>query len=435
MAKAFWFVVALAGAIWGGANYFPGFWTHVPADVQAYVPDLAKPYLNFPMPVQAAQQGQQRPGGGPAAGLGGQRPGPGGPGAGRGPGGGAPVPVAVATVKKKTLPFRVEAVGTVQPIAAVTVRSRVDSQIEEILFKDGANVKMGDVLVKLDSRAIEAQLRQAEANLARDRVNLDLAHRTLKRATDLANQNFATQQRLDENRAAVNALEALGRANEAQVENLKTQLSYYTIRAPISGKTGLANLKPGNMARQSDGAVALTTINQMSPIYVSFALSQRYFDEVRKSLERGDSKVEAVIQGSGKTAQGKLALVENAMDSATGTVGLRAIFENADEALWPGAITNLKVSLREDVDVLVVPREAVQMGQRGHFVFVVVDGMARLKPVQVMRTVDRETIIASGLNGDETVVTDGQLQLVEGARVVPRQGASSALPGRPAGNL
>ncbi|HRJ70164.1 MAG TPA: efflux RND transporter periplasmic adaptor subunit, partial [Beijerinckiaceae bacterium] len=363
----------------------------------------------------------------------GQRPG--GPGAGRGPGGGAPIPVAVAAVQKKTMPFRVEAVGTAQAIASVTIRSRVDSQIEQILFQDGAHVTAGDVLARLDSRAIEAQLRQAEANLARNRVNLDLAQRTLKRGLDLANQNFATQQRLDENRANANALEALVRADEAQVEHLKTQFSYYTIRAPISGKAGLANLKPGNMARQSDGAVALTTINQMSPIYVSFALSQRYFDEVRKSLERGDSSVEAVIQGAGKRATGKLALVENAMDSATGTIGVRAVFENKDEALWPGAITNLKITLREDKDVTVVPREAVQMGQRGTFVFTVVDGMARMRPVQVQRSMDRETIIASGLNGTETVVIDGQLQLIEGARVTPRQGASSALPGRPAGNL
>lgn len=446
-------LVAVVGGVWATANYVPGAWSYVPQPVIAQIPAAAVPYLqayfNFPAPKQVAASPDQAaqgggagkgPGaGGPGKGMAGGGPGGAG-GQGRGPGGGGPgaggkraTPVTVANVARQTVPFRIESIGTVQPVASVTVRSRVDSQIESILFADGATVKQGDVLAKLDSRVIEAQLRQAEANLARDRATLELTRSTLKRGEELAAQSFATKQRLDENRAAVTAQEALVRADEAQVEVLRTQLTFYTIHAPISGKAGLANIKPGNMARSSDGAIAITTINQMSPIYVSFNLPQRYFQELREALKRGSGTVLATPQGSGINVEGKLELIENAMDNATGTIGVRAVFENDNEALWPGLIVGLKVSLREEADQVVVPREAVQMSQRGNFVFVVADGVARMQPITVGRSIDKLTVVTNGLKGNEQVIIDGQLLVVEGAPVEPRPAKSSELaPASPA---
>ena len=436
MKKLAVFLLAVSAGLFGAARYVPEFWAYVPASATAVVRDyvpkdwhafIALPALPEPAKAVAGAGGAQAQAGG-------------GRNAGGARGGGAqqgrPTPVVTAPVLKKTVPFRLEAIGTVQTIASVTVRARIDSQIDQILFSDGADVKQGDLLAKLDSRAIEAQLRQAEANLARDRVSFELSKRTFKRGEDLASQNFATQQRLDENRAAMNALEAQVKADDAQVENLRTQLSYYTIKAPISGKAGLANLKPGNMARSSDGAIAITTINQISPIYISFSLPQRYLQDLRESIARGDSRIEALPQGSAKAATGKLALVENAMDNTTGTIGVRGIFDNADEALWPGSICNIKVTLRNDADMIVVPRESVMLGQKGNYVFVVVDGTAKLQPVTVSRTVDSETIVTSGLKGGETVITDGQLLVIAGSRVQPRGGQSSSLPGeQPASKL
>ena len=393
-----------------GARFVPGFWPAMPEGLRAAIPASLHGALNVPAPatpkVAAAPPSNRGTAGG---------------------GGGRPTPVTVAPVQRKTVPVRVDTIGTVQAISSVTVRSRVDSQLDQLFFADGATVKAGDVLAKIDSRAIEAQIKQAEATLAKNRAALVLARSTLKRGEDLATQDFASKQRLDENRSAVSVQDSQVKADEAQLELLRTQLTYYTIRAPISGKAGLANIKPGNMARSSDGAIAITTINQMSPIYVSFFLPQRHFQELRDAIERGDNKVEATPQGGTRSVMGKLALIENSMDNTSGTIGVRALFENPEEVLWPGLIVNLKVTLREEKDAVVVPREAVQMSQRGNFVFLVVDGAAKMQPVTVSRSVDKDTIIASGLKGTESVIVDGQLLVIEGGKVQPRQPASSAL--------
>ena len=424
MRKLVFLVIALLGLGYTAAWNMPGFWAMVPAQYQAKIPPQYRASLNMPAqvalaPAPAKNGGGQNGGGQAGAGGGGQ---------------GRPTPVTLGQAQKKSMPVRVDAIGTVQTIASVTVRPRVDSQIEEVLFKDGAMVKSGDVLVRLDDRAILAQIKQVEANIQRDRATLDLARRTLKRGEELADANFATKQRLDENRSAVTVQEATLKSNEAALENLKTQLSYYTIRAPISGKAGLANLKPGNIAQSAAAATAITTINQVSPIYVAFFLPQRHFQELKESIDRGDSVVEATPQGGTRSAKGKLALIENAVDNNTGTIGVRAVFENDDEILWPGAIVNARVTLRMEDNVITVPREAVQMSQRGSYVFVVRDGVARMQPVKTGRGVDREQIIESGLNGDESIVIDGQLLVTDGARVQQRtQGGGAAQGGQGGG--
>lgn len=341
-------------------------------------------------------------------------------------GGRPPVSVTTGRAERKAMPVRIDSIGIVQTVASVTVRARVDSQITGVLFEDGAFVKANDVLFQLDARQIDAQIKQADANLARDKASLEFAVNDLKRQETLAQRDFASAQKLDTARTQVATLVATVQADEAAVESLKVQRSYYTVAAPISGRIGLAGLKVGNMAKSADGSAPLAVINQTSPIYVAFALTQRRLPEIREAMAAGTARVLATPQGYGRGAEGKIAFIDNTIDATTGTITVRGIFDNADEFLWPGTLCNVRLTLRIEPDVVTVPREAVQTGQTGDFVFVVADGAARVRPVTVDRIIDNEAVVARGLNGDETVVTDGQLLLTEGARVAPRNGPPKA---------
>jgi multidrug efflux system membrane fusion protein len=335
------------------------------------------------------------------------------------PQGRPPVPVAVGKAVRKAMPVRLDAIGTVQAMATVTVRSRVDSQILAVFVQDGAVVKEGDVLFKLDSRQIEAQLKQSEATLARDRAALQLAQTEEKRQEELAKRDFASGQKLEITRSAAVGLTATVQGDEAAIDNMKALLSYYTIKAPISGRIGAIALKEGNIARSGDAAPSLATIIQVAPIYVSFTVPQRYLPDIRASMQSGTARVEAIPHGYAKGSEGTFAFIDNSLDSTTGTINVRAVFDNKDELLWPGALCAVRATLRMEPDVVAVPRAAIQAGQTGSFVFVVDNGVARIKPVTVDREIDGENVI-TGLNGGETVVTDGQLLLTEGARVAPR---------------
>lgn len=341
-----------------------------------------------------------------------------------------PVPVLVGKAERKDMPVRLDALGTVQTIASVTLRARVESQIMEVNFQDGAIVKQGDILFRLDARQIEAQIRQAEANLARDRAQLAANEADFKRAQELARRDFASEQRVDQAKATAEAQRAIVRATEANIENLKVQLSFHTITAPISGRVGVAGLKAGNIAKTGDGSPALATINQTSPIYVTFAVPQRYLIELKNATVDAGASAVATPQGLSRSATGRVAFVENAVDATTGTISARAQFENADELLWPGALTNVRLTLRTEPNSLVVPRVAVQTSQQGSFVFVVEGDAARVRPVVVDRVTDTEAVLASGLTGGETLVTEGHLLLTNGARVIVRQPGSQQ---RPAG--
>lgn len=319
------------------------------------------------------------------------------------------------------MPVRLDAIGTVQTIASVTVRSRVDSQIMEVPFEDGAMVEEGQVLFRLDSRQIEQQIKQAEANLARDAASLNLARADLRRAEELARRDFGTEQRLETARAQVQTLEASMRAGQAALENLRVQLTFYTIRAPISGRVGVAGLRPGNIARTTESAPALAVINQIRPIYVAFAMPQRHLPDIRKAVADGTATVVATPQGYVEGANGKVALIDNTIDPTTGSIQIRASFENADDLLWPGALCSVRLTLRVEPNAVVVPREAVQASQTGSYVFVIEDNVAKVRQVSVSRTIDAFTVIERGLDGGEVVVTDGQLLLAEGSRVAPRR--------------
>lgn len=344
------------------------------------------------------------------------------------------VPVFVGQAERKDMPVRLDALGTVQTIATVTIRARAESQITEVNFQDGAIVRQGEVLFRLDSRQIEAQIRQAEANLARDRAQLAANEADLRRANELARRDFASEQRVDQARASAEAQRAVVRATEANIENLKVQLSYFTISAPISGRIGVAGLRAGNIAKTGDGSPILASINQTSPIYVAFSVPQRYLVDLKNAIVDERASAIATPQGLDRAATGRVAVVDNAVDATTGTITARAQFENADELLWPGALCNVRLTLRTESNALVVPREAVQTGQQGSFVFVIENDVARVRPVVVNRTTDTEAVLVSGLQGGETVVTEGQLLLTNNARVVVRQrGTPQQAPGqRPA---
>ena len=328
-----------------------------------------------------------------------------------------PVPVLVAQVKRGPMPVRIDAIGSVQPIATVALRSRVDAQIDKILVADGASVKAGDVLIKLDSRQIEAQIKQAEAALAKDQAALEQAQRDVTRYSDLVSKQAGTQLNLDNAKTAVMSSKAAIMGDQAAIDNLMVQLTYYTISAPISGRVGTISLKAGNIIRGGDNSSTgtLATINQTTPIYVAFSVPQRLLADLRKSLQGGGAQTSAIPQGGDHGPSGKVAVLDNAIDASTGTVMVRAIFQNDDEFLWPGQLCDIRVTLRTDPDVVSVPRQAVQVGQDGNYVFIVQDQIAHVRKVTVDRTQDGADIISAGLTGDETVVTEGAMLLVEGS--------------------
>ena len=346
-------------------------------------------------------------------------------------GGGAArsVPVFMANVVQKPMPVRFDTIGVVQPVASVVLRSRVESQVVEVLAADGATVKEGDVIVRLDQRTVEAQIKQAEAQITRSQAQLEQAQRDVRRLEQLIANDAGSRVTLDNSRTQVATLQAQIMADQAALENLKVQLGYYTIRAPISGRIGVVGVKPGNIAKTAENATPFATLIQTSPIYVAFAVPQKLLTELRDAMMAGTALVTATPQGAAKSATGKIAVIDNTVDNASGTITLRAVFDNADELLWPGALCNVRVTLRTDPNAIVVPREAVQTGQSGNFVFVVQDGVAKVRPVTVDRSIDGETIIASGLKAGESIVTDGQLLLTDGARVEQKGGSPAPAAG------
>ncbi len=334
------------------------------------------------------------------------------------------VPVEIATAVRKKTPVQIEALGTVTPMASVAVKSRIDNEIVGIHFTDGALVNKGDLLVTLDSRAIEAQMRQVEAVLAGAKAQLEQNLGDLERYTELVAKNATTLVTLQNARTQVNIWRATAESSTATLENLKVQLSYCTIRAPISGRISQAAVKVGNFVRSAD-AIPIATINQMAPLYVTFTVPQRSLPDIRQALANEDATVEAIIPGEQRRARGQVAMIENTVDPLTGMATVRAKMPNEDELLWPGTLVTAQLTLRVE-EAVTVPAAAVQVSQTGNFVFVVKDAIARVQPVKVARMLGSEAVLESGLQGGEIVVTDGHLQLTNGARVTPRERKAGA---------
>jgi multidrug efflux system membrane fusion protein len=320
-------------------------------------------------------------------------------------------------------PIQVSAIGTVQSIATVIIKSRVDGQIADVHFEEGHDVKEGDLLFTLDNRSFQAQLAQAEAVLQRDRAQLERAQLELKRQTELADRGVASAQKLEDAQMAEKVLQAAIRASEAAAENARVILSYTTIRSPISGRTGSVNLKRGNVVKSNDtttNAVPLVTITQLRPIYVGFTIPERHLPDIRAALADSERLPAVVTMPSqpDKPITGMLTFVDNQVDAATGTIPLKATLTNDDIRLWPGQFVNVNLTLGIQAHAVVVPSTTIQIGQNGPYVFVIKDdSTVELRLVRIDRTVGNKTVVASGLNAGERVVVDGQLRLNNGTRV------------------
>lgn len=344
------------------------------------------------------------------------------------PAGARAVPVVTRKVAVQAVPEQIVTIGSVQPIAAIAIKARVDSVVETVNFTEGQEVKAGDTLFTLDSRALEAQLRQAQANLERDRANLEKAKGDVRRYAELVRTSAISRTTFDAAVATADALEGTVKADLAAIEAAKVSLSFTRIAAPMDGRTGTVNAKVGTMVRAAD-TNPLVTLTQLRPINVSFNIPERHLPAIRAAMEAGTLPVTASIAGSrGETAEGKLSFVDSQVDQQTGTILVKGEFPNADTRLWPGQFVDTVLTLRVEPDALTIPDLAVQTGQRGRFVYVVkADETVEVRPVTVERTHGGLSIIASGLQAGERVVVDGQSRLSPGAKVTERPG------GKPAG--
>jgi membrane fusion protein, multidrug efflux system len=339
-------------------------------------------------------------------------------GGGRGRGGDQVVPVTVATVVQKQMPIEIRVIGSVEAYSVVSVHAQVTGQLTAVNFKEGEDIKKDQVLFALDRRPLEAALLQAQANLQRDIAQAANARAVAQRYEDLSSKGIATREQLETSRAGSAALDATVEADKAAVENAKIQLQYATIASPIAGRTGALMVHEGNLVRAND-TTPLVVINQVAPIYVSFAIPESRLPELKRYMGQGTLAVTAQPPNDATPpSHGHITFVDNNVDQTTGTIKIKATYPNEDHRLWPGQFVNVTVALTKDPTAVVVPTAAVQVGQQGQYTYVVKgDKSVEYRPVVVERTSGLETVIKSGLKPSETVVTDGHLRLTAGSRV------------------
>ena len=362
---------------------------------------------------------QPAPGASPAGGRGGRA------------GGQGPVPVTTATVVTKSMPVEIGVIGSAEPFSTVSIRSQTTGQLTSVNFTEGQEVTKGQLLFSLDRRPLEAAVEQAQANLTRDEAQATNAAAMAKRYQDLADRGIAAREQADTSRASLAALNATVAADKAALENAKVQLEYATINAPLTGQTGALMVHEGNLVRAND-STPLVVINQIMPIQVAFSIPEARLTELKRFMARGALRVLASPPNDDRPAAvGRITFIDNAVDPATGTIKVKGTFPNSDRRLWPGQYVNVTVELTTDKDATVVSSAAVQAGQQGPYVFVVKpDQTVEMRNVVVTRNAAADTIIASGLEPGETVVTDGQLRLVPGSRIsVKGQAADSTRAG------
>jgi multidrug efflux system membrane fusion protein len=341
---------------------------------------------------------------------------------------GGPIPVITTTVMAQSMPIIVEAVGTVQAIASIQLKSRIDSQLMKVNVQEGALVKEGDLLFELDNRTLRAQLAQIEAQIKKDKAQVEQAKRDSVRADDLLTKGAGTVVTRDTNVTNLKGAEAQLESDEAMRQNILTQISYTEIRAPVSGRIGSIPNKAGTTLRIADNTATgvLATINQVDPIFVSFAIPQVFLPDLRAAMAKGNVQVNAVIDEKRKQP-GTIAFLENTVDPMTGTITAKARIQNDNEALWPGQFIKAEVVLGVEPNALAVPGAAVQLGPQGPFVFVIKEGnIAELRSITVSRTQAGETVVSGGLKAGEQVVVEGHLRLVNGAPVASKPGQNEA---------
>jgi multidrug efflux system membrane fusion protein len=347
------------------------------------------------------------------------------PAAKKGP---AMVPVSVAAADQRSMPVRLQAIGNVEAYTSVAVKSRVDGQILEVQFREGQEVKKGQVLFRIDPRPFEAALKQSEAQAARDVASRDQAASQERRYQELLDKNFVSKDAYAQFRTNAQTAEATSKASQAALENARLNLDYTVIRSPIDGYVGRALLQAGNMVKAND-TISLVVINQVKPVYVSFAIPEQQLAAVRDLMQKGPPlTVDVTAPGDEKTvASGRIAFLDNAVDQTTGTIKVRAVFDNNDAKLWPGQYYTVQVKLYDQANAIVVPSRALQTGPDGQFVYVVRPDMtAELRKVEVARTDGDFSVLAGGrIAKGERVVVRGALRIAPGIKVNIVEGAAS----------
>jgi membrane fusion protein, multidrug efflux system len=341
---------------------------------------------------------------------------------------GAPVPVTVAAVARQTVPLYLTGLGTVQASLTVDIRSKVDGELRQVLFTEGQHVKRGDDLAKIDPRLFQAALDQAKAKKAQDEAALIAAEKDLVRAEALILKNVETQQNVDQQRSKVDQTKALIAADAAAIESAQTQLDYTDIKAPSDGRIGIRLVDPGNMVHASD-VKPLANLVLTQPSAVIFTLPAADVDEVRKALRRGPVEVTAFDQDN-KVAlsTGTLLLIDNAIDPATATIRLKAMFANVDDVLWPGEFVNARVLVETRHDAITVPNAAIQSGPQGLFAWVMAsDDTVQPRSIEVGPGAGDSTIVTAGLAYGDRVVTTGQYKLQPKTKVVITNGSPAAV--------
>ena len=327
------------------------------------------------------------------------------------------VPVVAATVQQKDMPIRVHAIGSVEAYSTVSVKTQITGELTGVFFKEGDDVQKGQLIFTLDKRPYDAALQQAESNLAKDEAAAAMARVQEKRYQELVKQGVVSSEQYDQLRSSADANEAAVAADKAAVENAKVQLIYCSLYSPINGRTGNLIVHRGNMIKANDNP-ALVNINQVEPIYVTFTVPQQYLAEIKKYAGAGALPVEAVIPNDDRPAIGKLSFIDNQVDSTTGTIKLKGVFENRDRRLWPGQFVDAYLRLKTQPNAVVIPSQAIQNGQQGPFVFVIKDdGTVDARTITPGESDKGEVIVQKGLAAGERIVTDGQLRLLPGSKV------------------
>jgi multidrug efflux system membrane fusion protein len=342
------------------------------------------------------------------------------------PGAGAAVPVLVAKAESRDIPVEIHAIGSVQAYSVVSIRSQITGPITEVHFQEGQEVRDGDPLFTIDPRPYEAALNQAKSSLIRDEAQLVSARLEFERTSNLFVSKIASRQDYDTAEANYRALEGTVLVDQAAISNAQVSLGYTVICAPIDGRTGDVTAKKGNVVKAPDDV--LLTITQVHPIYVAFSVPEQNLAAIRRKSSQDALAVEAVVPSQRNSlARGELTFINNMVDTNTGTILLKGTFANTNDVLWPGQFVQVSLTLSNLVQATVVPSQAVQTGQNGEFVFVVKpDQTVEAHPVATSVSYDGLTVITSGVQPDETVVTDGQLRLVPGAKVSARSSPTPA---------